>query len=60
MFCLPNFHIHVSVSDLYIPRINLLILPQPNRQTDPWNIYMQITHRYINVRIGNEAVQLHF
>jgi hypothetical protein len=30
----PNFHIHVSVSDLYVPRIGL----QPNRQTDPGNI----------------------
>jgi hypothetical protein len=26
----PNFHIHVSVSDLYIPRIGLLILLQEN------------------------------
>jgi hypothetical protein len=31
-FCL---YIHVSVSDLYIPRIGLPILLQPNRQTDP-------------------------
>jgi hypothetical protein len=35
----PNFHIHVSVSDLYIPRIGLPILLQPNRQTDPAEIY---------------------
>ncbi len=34
----PNFHIHVSVSDLYIPRIGLPILLLPNRQTDPGNI----------------------
>ena len=34
----PNFHIHVSVSDLYIPRISLHILLQPNRKTDPVNI----------------------
>jgi hypothetical protein len=34
----PNFHIHVSVSDLYIPSIALFILLQPNRQTDPGNI----------------------
>ncbi len=26
----PNFHIHVSVSDLYIPMIGLLILLQEN------------------------------
>jgi hypothetical protein len=31
----PNFHIHISVRDLYIPRIGLPILLQPNRQTDP-------------------------
>ncbi len=31
----PNFYIHVSVSDLYIPRISLSILLHPNRQTDP-------------------------
>jgi hypothetical protein len=36
----PNFHIHVSVSELYISRISLPILLQPNRQTDPGNIYV--------------------
>ncbi len=30
----PNFHIHVSVSDLYIPRIGPHIFLQQNRQTD--------------------------
>ncbi len=34
----PNFHIHVSVSDLHIPRIGLPTLLQANRQTDPGNI----------------------
>jgi hypothetical protein len=34
----PNFDIHVSVSDLYFPRIRLTILLQPNRQTDPGKI----------------------
>ncbi len=34
----PNFHTHVSVSNLYIPRISLPILLQPNRQTDPENL----------------------
>ncbi len=43
----PNFHIHVSLSDLYIPKISLPILLQTNRQTDPLNI--KITHRYMNV-----------
>ena len=33
-----NFHIHVSVSDLYIPRIGPHIWLQQNRQTDPGNI----------------------
>jgi hypothetical protein len=31
----PNFHIHVSVSDLYIPTIDLPILLQENILTDP-------------------------
>ncbi len=37
----PNFHIHhihVSVSDLYIPRIGPLIFLQQNRQTDRGNL----------------------
>ncbi len=34
----PNFHIHVSVSDLYIPAIDLPILLQENMWTDPGNI----------------------
>ncbi len=34
----PNFHIYVSVSDLFIPRIGPHISLQQNRQTDPGNI----------------------
>jgi hypothetical protein len=34
----PNFHIRVSVSDLYIPRIVPHIFLQQNRQTDQRNI----------------------
>jgi hypothetical protein len=34
----PNFHIHVSVSDLYVPRIGPPTFLQQNRQTDPGNI----------------------
>jgi hypothetical protein len=34
----PSFHIHVSESNLYIPRIGLSILLQPKRQTDPGNM----------------------
>jgi hypothetical protein len=33
-----NFHIHVSVSDLHIPRIGPHIILQQNRQIDPGNI----------------------
>jgi hypothetical protein len=33
-----NIHIHVSVSDLYIPRIGPHIVLLQNRQTDPGNI----------------------
>ncbi len=54
----PNLHIHVSVSDLYIPTISLLILLQPNRQTDPGKI--SIAYRYMNVGIEKEAVQFIF
>jgi hypothetical protein len=54
----PNFHIHVSVSDLKIPRIGLPILLQPNRQTNPGNI--KIAQRYMNVGNRNEAAQFHF
>jgi hypothetical protein len=34
----PNFHIHVSVSGLYISRIGPHIWLQQNRQTDPGNV----------------------
>ncbi len=51
----PSFHIHVSVSDLYIPRIGLPVLLKPNRQ--PENMY---AHRYMNVGIGNKAAKFHF
>ncbi len=34
----PNFHIHVSVSDLYIPGNGLHIFLQQDRQTELGNI----------------------
>ncbi len=34
----PNFQIHVSVSDFYIPKFGQLIFLQQNRQTDQVNI----------------------
>jgi hypothetical protein len=33
----PNFHIYVSVSDLYTPTIGLPVLLQENVETDPEN-----------------------
>ncbi len=34
----PHSYIHVSMSNLYIPRIDLPVWLQQNRQTDPGNI----------------------
>jgi hypothetical protein len=49
----PNFHTHVSVSHLYIPRISPHIFLQQNRQTDFGNIY--IAHRHMNVELETAA-----
>ncbi len=35
----PNYYIHVSVRDLYIPRIGLSIWLQQDRQTDTGKMY---------------------
>jgi hypothetical protein len=40
----PNSYIHVSMSDVYIPRISMPIWLQQIRQTDPENILN--AHRY--------------
>ncbi len=45
-----NFHIHISVNDLYFPRIGPSMLLQKNRQTNPGNI--SIAHRYMNAGLG--------
>jgi hypothetical protein len=54
----PNFHIHVPLSDLYIPRIGLSILLQPNLHINPGNMW--IAHKYMDVRIENKATQFNF
>ena len=53
-----NFHIHVPVNDLYIPKIGSHIFLHQNRQTDHGNII--ISHRHMNVEIGTEATQFLF
>jgi hypothetical protein len=54
----PNSYIHVSVSDLYIPRIGPYIWLQQNKQTDPGNIW--ISHRYMSVGIGRQNIIILF
>jgi hypothetical protein len=41
----PNFYIHVSVSDLYIPRIGPHIWLQQNRPTQSWK-YINLSQIY--------------
>jgi hypothetical protein len=54
----PNFHIDMSVSDLYIPTNGVFILLQENMWTDPRNIYT--AHIHMNVEMETEAAQLVF
>jgi hypothetical protein len=57
----PSLYIHVSVGDLYIPRIGPHIFLKQNRQTDR-GIYSinRLQHRHMNVEIGIEAAQFLF
>jgi hypothetical protein len=53
----PNSYIHVSVSNLYteFPRsVCLFLCSKIDRPI------LRIAHRDMNVKIGNEAVQIHF
>ncbi len=54
----PSFHIHVSVSDLYITMFGPPIFLQQNRQTHQRNTY--IAHRNMNVGIGTVAPRSSF
>jgi hypothetical protein len=54
----PNFHIHVSVSNSYIPSSGLPILLQENIWTDSRNIHKSLTD--MNVEIRTDAAQFLF
>ncbi len=52
----PNFHIHVSVSDLYIPRIGPHIFLQQNRQTFSGNLCFKFSVLYLrSVQYGSKT-----
>jgi hypothetical protein len=53
----PNFHIHVSVSDLYIPRSICLFCCRKYWMWIDREYTVYIAHRHMNVDIGTEAAQ---
>jgi hypothetical protein len=54
----PNFHTHVSVSNLYIPAISPHISFNRLRQINRGNV--QIAHKHMNEEIGKVAAQFFF
>ncbi len=55
----PSLHIHVSVSDLFIPTIGLPILLQENMWPGSWE-YTNRSQAYMNVELETEAAQFLF
>jgi hypothetical protein len=55
----PNSYIHVSVSELYIPKISLHY-SAAGKYVDRWWEYLNRLHIYMNVDIGTEAPQFCF
>ncbi len=49
----PNFHIHVSVSDLYIPTIGPHIFLQQNRLTDIWLWKLGLSPPFLGIFVSN-------
>jgi hypothetical protein len=54
----PNFHIHVSVSDLYLYSHRSAYSDKGKYVDQSWKYI--IAHRYMNVEIGTEAAQFLF
>ncbi len=50
----PNFHIHASMSDLYIPTVGLPILLEEICTPILW-LYKSLTDMHMNVEIGAEV-----